>query len=142
MAGFLNPRDLKEMTSEAEAAKMDEERQYKLKQEKMKKELHEAFLSREIHPKVVERINDAVTIAAKQGRHQIEVLTFPCQFCNDRGRRINNGDADWPESLEGFAKRAYEFFDRELRSKGFRMTAEVISFEGGVPGTVALHLKW
>ena len=142
MAAFLTPGDLKEMTSEAEAAKMDEERQYKLKQDKMKKDLHEAFLSREVHPKVVERINDAVTIAAKQGRHQIEVLTFPCQYCNDRGRRINNGDADWPESLEGFAKKAYEFYDRQLKPKGFKMTAEVISFEGGVPGTVALNLKW
>jgi hypothetical protein len=142
MAGFLSPRDLKEITSEAEAAKMDEERKYKATQEKVKKELHEAFLSREIHPKVIERINDAVTIAARQGRHQIEVLTFPCQFCNDRGRRINNGDADWPESLEGFAKKAYDFYDRELKSKGFKMTAEVISFEGGIPGTVALNLKW
>jgi len=142
MAGFLSPRDLKEITSEAEAAKMDEERQYKAKQEKVKKDLHEAFLSRDIHPKVIERINDAVTIAARQGRHQLEVLTFPCQYCNDRGRRINNGDADWPESLEGFAKKAYDFYDRELKSKGFKMTAEVISFEGGVPGTVALNLKW
>ncbi|OJU27466.1 MAG: hypothetical protein BGN89_08510, partial [Alphaproteobacteria bacterium 64-6] len=115
MSGFLNPRDLKEMTSEAESAKMDEERQYKLKQEKMKKELHEAFLSRELHPNVVKRINDAISIAARQGQHQIEVLTFPCQYCNDRGRRINNSDADWPDSLEGFAKKAYEFYARELK---------------------------
>jgi len=142
MAGFLNPRDLKEMTSEAEEAKMDEERQYKIGQEKVKKELLEAFMSREIHPNVIERINGAVTIAARQGRHQIEVLTFPCHYCNDRGRRINNGDADWPVSLEGFAKRAYEFYNRELKPNGFKMTAEVISFEGGVPGTVALNLKW
>ena len=142
MVDFLKPRDLKEITSEAEAAKMDEERQYKLRQDKVKKDLHEAFLARQIHPNVVQRINDAVTIAARQGRHQIEVLTFPCQFCNDRGRRINNGDADWPESLEGFAKKAYEFYDRELKPNGFKMTAEVISFEGGVPGTVALNLKW
>lgn len=142
MVGFLSPRDLKEISSEAEASKMDEERQYKLRQEKVKKDLHDAFLAREIHPNVIQRINDAVTIAAKQGRHQIEVLTFPCKYCSDRGRRINNGDADWPESLDGFAKKAYEFFDRELKSKGFKMTAEVISFEGGVPGTVALNLKW
>ncbi|WP_072394195.1 hypothetical protein [Hyphomicrobium sp. CS1BSMeth3] len=142
MPGFLNPRDLKEMTSEAESAKMDEERQYKLKQEKMKKELHEAFLSRELHPNVVKRINDAISIAARQGQHQIEVLTFPCQYCNDRGRRINNSDADWPDSLEGFAKKAYEFYARELKPLGFKLTAEVISFEGGVPGTIAMNLKW
>ena len=142
MAGFLSPNDLKEMSSESEVAKMDEERQYKMMQEKAKKDLHDAFLSRELDPKVVQRVNDAISIAARQRRHQIEVLTFPCQYCNDRGRRINNGDADWPDSLEGFAKKAYEFYAKELKPMGFKLTAEVISFEGGVPGTVAMNLKW
>jgi hypothetical protein len=142
MAGFLSPNDLKDISSESEIAKMDEERKYKIMQEKMKKDLHEAFLARELDPKVVERINNAISIAARQGRHQIEVLTFPCQYCNDRGRRINNGDADWPDSLEGFAKKAYEFYAKELRPMGFKLTAEVVSFEGGVPGTVAMNLKW
>ena len=142
MAGFLSPNDLKAISSESEIAKMDEERKYKIMQEKMKKDLHEAFLARELDPKVVERINNAISIAAKQGRHQIEVLTFPCQYCNDRGRRINNGDADWPDSLEGFARKAYEFYAKELRPMGFKLTAAVVSFEGGVPGTVAMNLKW
>ena len=142
MAGFLHPRDLKEISSEATAAKIEEERQYKIKQEKTKKDLHNAFLSREIQPDVIERINNAITLAAKQGSHQLEVLTFPCQYCNDRGRRINISDADWPESLEGFAKKAYELYEKELKPKGFKMTAQVVSFEDGIPGTVALHLKW
>lgn len=142
MAGFISPNDLKEMSSEAEVAKMDEERNYKIMQEKMKKDLHEAFLARELDPKVVQRINDAISIAAKQRRHQIEVLTFPCKYCNDGGRRINNGDADWPDSLEGFAKKAYEFYVKELKPLGFKLTAAVVSYEGGVPGNVAMNLKW
>ena len=142
MAGILSPNDLKEISSESEVAKMNEERQYRVQQEKIKKQLHEAFVARELDPQVVQRINDAISIAARQGRHQIEVLTFPSQYCNDRGRSINNGDADWPDSLEGFAKKAYEFYAKELKPMGFKLTAAVVSFEGGVPGTVALSLKW
>jgi hypothetical protein len=142
MPDFLRPNDLKEITGEAETAKMGEEEQYRQKQEKMKKDLHEAFMGRDVHPEVVNRVNAAVRIAAKQGHHQIEVMTFPCTYCNDGGRRINNLLPDWPQSLEGFAKRAYDFYDKELKPLGFKVNAQVISYDKGVPGTIAMYLKW
>src|SRR5262245_15003449 len=142
MAGFINPTDLKEISSEAEAAKMNKEARFKKQQDKAKKELHEAFLARDVHPEVVERVNNAIKIAAQQGLQKIEVMTFPCTYCNDRGRRINNNEPDWPSSLEGFAKKAYEFYEKELKHLGFKVSAEVISFEGGMPGTIAMYLKW
>ena len=40
-------------------------------------ELREAFMSREIHPEAIDRINRAVRVAAQDGKHQIQVLTFP-----------------------------------------------------------------
>ena len=61
--------DLKEISSEIEAAKLDEEEEYKRKQEQTKRDLREAFMSREVHADVVERVNNAVRIAARQG-HQ------------------------------------------------------------------------
>ena len=97
---------------------------------------------RDIQADVVDRVNNAVRIAARQGHHQLEVMTFPCSYCNDGGRRINNQLADWPVSLEGFAKRAYEFYERELKPLGFKVTAQVVSYEGGVPGNIAMYLKW
>jgi len=142
MAGFLKPTDLEDIASEAEMVKMAKERKYKQEDEERKKALYEAFMARDLHPNVVERVNDAIRIAAQQGHHKLEVMTFPTKFCNDRGRRINNGDADWPVSLEGFAKRGYDFYEKELKPLGFKISAEIISFEGGVPGTVAMHLKW
>ena len=72
----------------------------------------------------------------------IEVLTFPCKFCSDGGRRINIADPEWPSTLQGFAKKAYDFFQKELRPLGFKLTAEIVSFPGGMPGEVALFLKW
>jgi hypothetical protein len=142
MADFLRPKDLKEISSDAEGAKMEEERQAKRRNEQLQQELREAFMSREIHPNVIERINKAVRIAAEQGQHQVQVVTFPCSFCSDGGRRINIADPEWPSTLDGFAKRAYDYFQKELRPIGFKLHAEIISFPGGMPGDVGLFLKW
>jgi hypothetical protein len=121
---------------------MDKERQFKQKKQQQMLELKEAFLSRDIHPEAIERINNAVSIAAKNGHLQLQVLTFPASYCNDGGRRINNLLPDWPDSLEGFAKKAFEFYEKELRPLGYKLHAEVINFPGGVPGEIGLFLKW
>jgi hypothetical protein len=142
MAGFLSPIDLKEISSEIEAAKMDEEEAFRRQQEKSKRELREAFMARDVHPDVIQRVNNAVRIAARQGHHQIEVITFPCSYCSDGGRRINNLLPDWPSSLEGFARRAYDLYEKELKPLGFKVSAQVISYEGGVPGNITMYLKW
>jgi len=142
MAELLHPKDLNQITIDIEMEKMDEERKLKQKKEQDQSELREAFMSREIHPEVIDRINRAVRIAAQDGKHQIQVLTFPNTFCSDGGRRINIGDPEWPSTLEGFAKRAYDFYQKELRPHGYKLHAEIISFPGGMPGDVGLFLKW
>jgi hypothetical protein len=142
MKGLLRPQDLKQISADAEIAKMDAERQDKQVKEKLQQDLRAAFAAREIHPDVINRVNNAVRIAAQRGHHQLEVVTFPCSFCSDGGRRINIADPDWPSTLEGFAKKAYDFFQKELRPLGFKLHAEIISFPGGMPGEVGLFLKW
>lgn len=142
MAGLLRPDELNEIIFAAEDAKMQEERRHRDKIAQQKRDLKEAFMSRDLHPDVVQRVNDAIRRAAEQGHRQLEVLTFPSSFTNDRGRRINNYDPDWPESLEGFAKKAYEFYMKELRPLGFKLHAEILNFPDGVPGDVGMFLKW
>jgi hypothetical protein len=99
-------------------------------------------MGREIHPEVFDRLNQAVSVAAQRGLHQIQVITFPSSYCSDGGRRINIADPEWPSTLQGFAKKAYDFFDAELRPLGYKLHAEIISFPGGMPGDAALYLKW
>ena len=142
MTGLLRPEDLNQLSSDAEMARMDEERQYKKKKEQQQLELREAFMSREVQREAIDRINHAVSVAAKSGQHQLQVVTFPCKFCSDGGRRINIADPEWPSTLQGFAKNAYDFFDKELRPLGYKLHAEIISFPGGMPGEAALFLKW
>jgi hypothetical protein len=142
MTGLLSPKDLNMISSDAEVAKMDEERRLKAGKEKQQAELREAFMSRTIHPEAIDRINNAVRIAAEQGFHQVQVLTFPSSFCSDGGRRINIADPEWPTTLTGFAKEGFEFYQKELRPHGYKLAAEIISFPGGMPGDVGLFLKW
>ena len=142
MSVLMRPEQLLEISSDAEMAKMEEERQAKRKMQGIEVELRESFMTRDGHPDVIERINKAVRIAAEQGSHQLQVMTFPCRYCTDGGRRINIGDPEWPTTLEGFAKRAYDFYVKELRPVGFKLNAEIISFPDGIPGDAALLLKW
>jgi hypothetical protein len=139
---LLRPADLNEIIGDAEMKKMDEERQRKQKKEQEVRELREAFMERDIHPEVMDRLNKVIRIAAEQGLKEVQVITFPASFCTDGGRRINNMLPDWPDSLEGFAKRAYEFYQKELRPLGYKLHAQVIDFPGGVPGEIGLFLKW
>jgi hypothetical protein len=139
---LLRPLDLNEIISDAEMKEMDEERERKQKREREQRELREAFMARDVHPEVMDRLNKVIRIAAEQGRKEVQVITFPASFCSDGGRRINNMLPDWPDSLEGFAKRAYDFYMKELRPLGYKLHAQVIDFPGGVPGEIALFLKW
>ena len=99
-------------------------------------------MAREVQPEAIDRINKAVRIAAEQGSHQLQVVTFPCTYCSDGGRSINIADPEWPSTLEGFAKKAYDFYDKELRPLGYKLHAEIISFPAACPATSPCILKW
>jgi len=136
------PDDLRKFTEDARRAKVQEQFDHDRKLEEEQKALREAFLSRDVHPQVMERVNAAVRRAAEQGLHEIEVMKFPAEYCNDKGRRINNAEPDWPSSLEGFAKRAHEFFIKELRPLGFNVRAQILNYPDGRLGDVGFFLSW
>ena len=142
MAGILRPEDLKMIASDAEMAEVEEEQNLKKKKRQQEAELREAFMSRQVAPEAIERINNAIRIAAQNGHHRLQVITFPSSYCSDGGRRINIADPEWATTLTGFAKDAYEFYNKELRPLGYKLQAEIISFPGGMPGDVALSLVW
>jgi hypothetical protein len=138
----MRPDDLKKISNDAEMAKAQEYLARAKKQEEEQAGLREAFMRREIGPEAYERVNAAVRRAAEQGGQQVQIITFPASYCNDGGRRINNSEPDWPNSLEGFAKKAYEFYEKELKPLGYRAHVEIIDYPGGMPGNVGMFLKW
>ncbi len=84
MPTLLKPTDLNMISSEAESEKMDEERKLKKIKEQQNLELRDAFMKRDVAPEVFERINKAVSVAAKLGQHQIQVDHIPIQLLQRR----------------------------------------------------------
>jgi hypothetical protein len=118
------PGDLQSIADKTQVAKVQEQFDQAKKEEQERRGLHDAFMTWVLHPEVMERVNRAIRRAAEQGLREVQVLTFPASYCNDGDRRINNAEPDWPESLEGFAKRAYEFFTREPKPLGYKARAD------------------
>jgi len=142
MTELMRPDDLKKLSDDADMAKVQEQMKRAKKQEEEQKSLREAFMERDVHPEVRERVNAAVRRAAEQGSHELQVLTFPANYTNDGGRRINNREPDWANSLEGFAKRAYAYYEKELRPLGYKLRVEILDYPGGMPGNVGMFLRW
>ena len=139
---LLTPNDLKGIAEKVHMAKVQEQFDRVRKEQEEQRAIHEAFMSRDVHPQVMDRLNTAIKRAAEQGLHEVQVMTFPASFCNDQGRRINNAEHDWPNSLEGFAKKAHEFFEAELKPLGFKTRAQVLNYPDGRLGDIGIFLAW
>jgi hypothetical protein len=139
---ILSPKDLLTISYEAEEKELREILEKKRKKEEAELELLESFKAREVRPDAAARVMKLVKVAAQQGKREVLVLTFPSSFCSDRGRAINNFERDWPETLEGFPKRAHAWFVENLQPRGFKLKAEIINFPGGLPGDVGMYICW
>ena len=80
--------------------------------------------------------------AAERGEREVMVVRFPSTYCPDGGRAINNFETGWENTLTGFAKRAYDFGQKELAPQGYKFRAQILDFPGGMPGDVGLFLRW
>ena len=104
--------------------------------------LHESFNGREVQPEAMDRIATLVRKTIDMGDKQALVLRFPSDWLPDQGRAITNHDKDWYQKLDGFPKRAYDFFKRELEPRGFQIRSEILNWPGGMPGEVGFFLQW
>lgn len=80
--------------------------------------------------------------AAETGLAECPALRFPAKLCTDGGRAINVGLPDWPGTLRGKPARFFLRWKSELQPAGFRLSAYIASFPGGLPGDVELTLIW
>ena len=142
MTDLMRPEDLRKISDDEDMAKAKKALERMKVEEDERAGLREIFMSRGIHPEAKTRINNAIRRAAQSGEHQLLALKFPASYCNDQGRRINNLEPDWPSSLEGFAKKAYDYSMAELRPLGFKLNAQILDYPGGMPGDIGLYLRW
>lgn len=139
---IMSASELYKLTSELQYAKLQAQEAKEAQDAQAAASLKQAFQSRELAADVSDRINVVIRAAAERGEREVLVLRFPSSFCTDGGRRINNGEEDWPDSLDGFARTAFDFFAKELRPLDFTMRAQIMDFPDGMPGDVGLYLHW
>ncbi len=80
--------------------------------------------------------------AALAGKTELMVLRFPVDLCTDKGRAINNSEEGWGKTLTGVPRQVYELWEERLRPNGYRLSAQIIDWPGGLPGDVGVFLKW
>jgi hypothetical protein len=142
MDEIIRPGDLKKVAADKAMAAAREIADADKRRADERNQLREAFMNREIREDAGARLAAALRAAAERGDDHLQVFTFPIQLCTDGGRAINNSDPNWPKTLDGYAKRAYEFYMAELQPHGYRLRAEIIDYPGGMPGEVAITLLW
>lgn len=139
---LITPDQLRTIAEEREMAMLREALEADKKRQKDQDSVREAFMNQHVRPDAKERFTRAVREAAERGVKEIQVARFPSTWCTDGGRAINNFEPDWPNSLTGYAREAYEVYERVLRQKGYKLRAQILDYPGGMPGDVGLFLRW
>ena len=80
--------------------------------------------------------------AASNGLTEVEVARFPNELCTDRGRAINQGEPGWENTLTGLPIEVFEFWQKHLKPRGYKLAFQVVDFPGGVPGDIGMTLRW
>jgi hypothetical protein len=108
----------------------------------------QAFLERLAKPSGVsdeEAIRRGVKLierAVANGRTEVQVHRFPNQLCTDKGRAIIQQEAGWENTLTGVPKEIYQLWAKYFRPRGYKLRVEIVDYPGGLPGDVAMTLKW
>ncbi|MFS2008670.1 hypothetical protein ACCD06_02210 [Azospirillum sp. CT11-132] len=139
---IIRPEELHHITEEEELARMREALEHEKKREQEQAALRDAFMNQHIRHDANERFTNAVRLAAERGVTELQITRFPSTYCTDRGRAINNFEPDWPSTLTGFAREAFDIYAKHLKEKGYRMEARILDYPGGMPGDVGLFLRW
>jgi hypothetical protein len=143
-AGVFSATDIKRRMAEREAQRAAEEmRRLQAQEEQQRAVMAEFQKPPDRTPEqLLAMIMQLVSHAAERGQTEVQVYRFPNAMCTDRGRRINNSEPDWPQTLEGRPKAGYEFWRDHLRPLGFGLKAQILEYPGGMPGDVGFFIIW
>ena len=121
-AGPMSAEALRMSILQKEMDKMDVARKAREAEEKKLAAFTADFLHKHVSDDEIAMVRRLVVNAVKDGKMEAMVYSFPSDLCTDSGRAINNGDPNWPETLQGKAK---EFYDRyEERGQAAGLPAE------------------
>jgi len=137
-------KDLQKKLALAESEKAAEAARREAAEEAEKKAMLDHFAK----PSSVsdeERMKRAAIViqrAAGNGLTEVFVGRFPNQICTDRGRAINQAEPGWEKTLTGLPKELYDFWEKYLRARGYKLKVQIVDFPGGMPGDIGMTLSW
>jgi hypothetical protein len=88
------------------------------------------------------RVALIVNRAAGNGLTEVQVYRFPNDLTTDHGRAINQQEPGWENTLTGLPKEMFQFWERQLRPRGYKIRFQIVSWPDGMPGDIAITLKW
>jgi hypothetical protein len=144
---FMKADELRAYMTSLQMAKAEEAMSAMDSADRARRELVEslskpASLTPEFLDEVKTRLGGRIRIAAQNGETEVLVMRFPVDLCTDKGRAINNSDPNWPDSLTGRPRQAYELWRDYLRAGGYKLRAMIIEWPAGMPGDVGFFLSW
>lgn len=123
----------KSKSSEAASSKAEQQRQELIKQLKSPEPIDEKSITSFLY-----RLKDA----ALKGDDEVMVARFPIELTVDHGRSINQAESDWPDTLIGRPRQAYEVWKEHLQPLGYHLKAQIVDWPGGMPGDIGLYVSW
>ena len=109
----------------------------------------EALIDRLRHPsprlsddEIIVKAAAIVNRAVENGLTSVQVFRFPHEVCTDNGRAIHEAEEGWETTLTGVPKEIYDFWQRQLKPRGYHIRYEIIDYPGGMPGDVGVTLSW
>ena len=136
--------DLMKQIAETEAQKASEYMAKRAKVEAEKKALLDQLrkasgVSDEERQK---RAAAVIKRAVDNGLTEIQVITFPNALCTDSGRAINQAEPGWENTLTGLPKELFEFWQKYLKPRGYKLRFQIVDWPGGKPGDIGITLAW
>jgi len=92
-----------------------------------------------------ERLKRAASIiqrAVDNGLTEVFVGRFPNTLFTDRGRAINQQEPGWENTLTGLPRELYQFWEKYLKPRGFRLRCQIVDWPGGMPGDIGMTVAW
>ena len=142
--GLPTAQEMMEKLALAEAEKASEGARKHALAEAEKKELLDKLSkpSGVSDDEALKRVGIIVERAVSNGLTEVQVYRFPNALCTDNGRAINQQEPGWEQTLTGLPKEMFEFWDRQLKPRGYKIRFQIVDFPDGMPGDVGITLKW
>lgn len=144
---FMSASDLRAYMTEMDMARASKDLDRMSRADKARKDLVKQLaepvdLTPERLRQIVQTLQAKLRAAAGRGQTELMVMRFPTALCTDKGRAINNQERNWPETLSGRPRQAYELWRDHLKAAGYNLNAMIVEWPGGLPGDVGFFLKW